>query len=411
MKVKIVQKTIQALKPPKHGRPVIVWDREIGGLGIQITSAGAVSWVLDYRIHHRRRRLTFGRSPELTVTAARDEVLGLLRDIRDGIDPMEKREQDLAEPTMAELADEYLSRYAMKEKRASSVRNDKGMLAKHILPRFGSLRVDAVSQRDIEVLHASMQSRLYRANRVLALLSKMFTLAIRWGYRDDNPVRGVKRFDEPIKERWLSREELRRFSDALDIYHDQDAADALRLLMFTGAREQEALGANWSQFDLTRAEWTRQAHSTKEKKLQHVPLNDYALELLRKMHAQSGGKKPLFPGRGGTRARVTIRRAFVQVCKLAGLAEPYSVQGRRRTLSRYRPTLRIHDLRHSFASHLVSDGVSLGLVGQLLGHSVPSTTQRYAHYSNQALRDASNRFAKALGETADEKQRPTATVH
>ena len=160
------------------------------------------------------------------------------------------------------------------------------------------------------------------------------------------------------RERWLPAEELRRFADALDSYHDQGAADALRLLMFTGAREQEALGADWSQFYLERGEWTKPAHCTKEKKIAHVPLNDYALALLRKMHPQSG-RGPLFPGASG-KARVTIRRPFIQVCKAAGLAEPYSVKGKRRTITRYKPTLRIHDLRHSFASHLVSDGVDLG---------------------------------------------------
>src|SRR5271157_6111813 len=112
MKVKITQKTVQALKPPKHGsRPVIVWDREIRGLGLQITSAGTLSWVLDYRFHHERYRIAFGRSPELTVTAARDEALLLLRDVRNGINPKYKREQDLAAPKIAQLAEQYLSRY------------------------------------------------------------------------------------------------------------------------------------------------------------------------------------------------------------------------------------------------------------------------------------------------------------
>jgi integrase len=402
MKARIVQQTVKGLKAPAQGN-AILWDREIHGFGVRITSAGAVAFILDYRFRRRKRRYTIGRSPELSATAARDEALLLLRGIRNGIDPLEKRQQDLAEPTMADLAAEYLSRYAKKEKRAGSVRNDKGMLANIILPRFGSLRVDAVNQRYIETLHASMEPTPYHANRVLSLLSRMFSLAVKWEHRADNPVHGITRFDEPIKERWLPKEELRRFSDALDAYHDQDAADALRLLMLTGAREQEALGAEWPQFDLTRGEWTKPAHCTKENKIAHVPLNDYALALLRKMHAKSGGNGPLFPGRGG-RARVTIRRPFIQVCKAAGLAEPYSVKGKRRTITRYRPTLRVHDLRHSFASHLVSDGVSLELVGKLMGHTVPSTTQRYAHYSDEALRAATNRFGKVLDETASGKQ-------
>ncbi len=232
----------------------------------------------------------------------------------------------------------------------------------------------------------------------------MFTLAIKWRFRDANPVRGVQRFPEPRKERWLPAEELRRFSDALDSYHDQDAADALRLLAFTGAREQEALGADWTQFDLARGTWTKPAHCTKEKRIAHVPLNDFAVALLRKMRAKSGGSGPLFPGATGNgKARVTIRRPFVQVCKTAGLGAAYQVEGKRRTLSRWRPSLRIHDLRHAFASHLVSDGVDLGQVGKLMGHTRPETTQRYAHYSQDALRDASNRFGKVF-QPADGKK-------
>src|ERR1019366_7632292 len=361
MKRRIVQQTILKLSPPKQGNR-IEWDAEIPGFGVRITSAGVVAFVLDYRIHARKRRYTIGRHPEVTATAARARAIELRLKISNGIDPLEEREQERAEPTKGNLAAEYLSRYAKKEKRASSLRNDKGMLANIILPRFGSLRVKSINQRDIDTLHASLESTPYHANRVLSLLSRMFTLAIKWGYRADNPVHGIRRFDEPIKERWLPAEEIRRFSDALDCYRDQDAADALRLLLFTGAREQEALGADWTQFDLARGEWTKPAHCTKEKKIAHVPLNEYALALLRKMHAKSDRKGPLFPGANG-KARVTIRRPFVQVCKAAGLAEPYSVQGKRRTITRYRPTLRIHDLHHSFASHLVSDGADLGQVG------------------------------------------------
>jgi integrase len=148
------------------------------------------------------------------------------------------------------------------------------------------------------------------------------------------------------------------------------------------------LNAEWSQFDLKRATWTKPSHNTKQKKIEHVPLNKAALQILERM-AKRGATGYLFPGSvSESRARVTLRRPWVQVCKAAGLVSSYQVIGNKRVLTRYRPLYRIHDLRHSFASHLVSKGTSLHIVGKLLGHTQPQTTQRYAHVADQALREA-----------------------
>jgi integrase len=261
-----------------------------------------------------------------------------------------------------------------------------------IRPRLGNLRLKAVAKRDIEALHASLKGTPYRANRVLAVLSKMFSLAIEWEWRTDNPVRGVQRFREHRRERWLTPEEFQRFTQALDAYPNQNAADALRLLLLTGARENEVLKAEWPQFNLQRGRWTKPSHHTKEKKEEHIPLSVPALELLKRMRPKNAAG-PLFPGTNG-RARVTIRRPWVQACKAAGLVETESVKGKRRMITQYRPTVRIHDLRHSYASYLASSGVSLSVVGKLLGHTQPQTTARYAHVQDEAMRDATNRFGE-----------------
>ena len=115
------------------------------------------------------------------------------------------------------------------------------MIEKIIVPKLGKLRVKSIGKKDIESLHTALKTTPYRANRVLALLSKMFTLATQWGLRGDNPARGVPRFHEDRRERWLSEEEVRRFSNSLDNYSHQNAANALRLLLLTGAREGEVL--------------------------------------------------------------------------------------------------------------------------------------------------------------------------
>jgi integrase len=386
---RVTQKIISKLVPPGEGNR-IHYDSEIPGFGVRITSAAAISFVLNYRIHGRERRLTIGRHPELTATAARERALQFRARILDGHDPLEEREQDRSQPTVGQLAKQYLDEYAVTHKRPTSLRNDRQMIEGIIVPLIGGLRLKSVGKRDIQSLHASLKNTPYRANRVLSLLSKMFALAKDWEGMTENPARGITRFHEDRRERWLSSEELGRFFEALNSYQDQNAANALRLLLLTGAREGEILKADWTQFDLKRGIWTKPSHHTKQKKMQHVPLSSAAIDLLRTMKKATGAGA-LFPGAHG-KVRVTLRRPWVQACKAAGLCEETTLKGKRRTITRHRPTVRIHDLRHTYASHLVSTGTSLQIVGKLLGHTQPQTTARYAHVADEALRAATNNF-------------------
>lgn len=387
---RISQRNIKTLHAPQRGNRV-EWDGEIPGFGVCITRSGVKSFVLSYRINGRKRRYTIGRCSEWSADAARNRAIELKQEIRNGKDPLQEKQRASGEPTISELATQYLERHAETHKRASGRRNDRQMLRGIVLPRLGSFQLKAVGRRDIETLHASLKATPYRANRVLSLLSKMFSLAMEWGWRSDNPVRGIPRFHEDKRERWLTVDELRRIDIALDAYPDQRAANVIRMLLMTGAREGEVLKADWTQFDLKRGIWTKPSHHTKQKKIEHVPLGADVLKLLHSMKQKAAG--PLFPGTNGS-ARVTIRRPWVQVCKAAGLVEVLTLKGKRRTINRYRPTLRIHDLRHTYASHLVSDGVSLQVVGKLLGHTNPQTTNRYAHVADEALRKATNRFGE-----------------
>ncbi len=157
MKVRIVQRTIQNLAPPKRGN-LVTWDTEIPGFGVRITSTGVIAFVLDYRLNGRKRRFTIGRHPELSATAARERTLELRRGILDGRDPLERRAQDRDQPTLNELATEHLERHALAHKRPSSIRNDRQMIDVIIRPRLVSLPVKAVSKRDLELLHTSLKA-------------------------------------------------------------------------------------------------------------------------------------------------------------------------------------------------------------------------------------------------------------
>lgn len=282
-------------------------------------------------------------------------------------------------------------------KRPRSVVEDKAMLHTIILPRLGQIRASSITHRDVSELHATLKGTPYRANRVLALLHKMFSFAAvgddnEWGVTR-NPSAGIPRFHEEKRERWLSEEEFERLVVAMQEYPERCAAEAnvsekqheslrkearramnaIRLIVVTGCRKGEALTAMWTDF--ARGVWTKPSHHTKQKRVEHVPLNEQALALLETLPRDG---EYLFPGRTG--AHLTdLKGPWAKVSHFADLSG-----------------VRIHDLRHSFASHLVSSGVSLPIVGKLLGHTQPQTTARYAHLADNPLREAANRFPVVL---------------
>jgi integrase len=295
-------------------------------------------------------------------------------------------------PTLKDLSSEYLDKYAAPKKRPKSVRDDRAMLDNIVLPKLGSQKVAAVGRREIESLHAALQDRPYQANRVLALLSKMFNLAHQWGWRTDNPVKGIKRYDEDKRHRWLQDDELKRLCAVLDAHPNQRAANAIRLQLLTGARLGEVLNARKADFDLDRGVWTKPSHQTKQKRTEHLPLSAQAVALVASMLEPSApGQVYLFPGNVAGEPLRDIKKFWATAMRQAGIAN-----------------YRRHDNRHTYASHLVSSGLSLEVVGRLLGHTNPSTTKRYAHLADDPLRAATGRFGvkvagprKPVGETTD----------
>lgn len=395
MSRRITADLVKKLKPGAAQR--IIFDSQVPGFGARITPAGAISFTLDYWIHGRQRRYTIGRYPEESPESARNKALDLRRAISEGKDPLERRVLDRAVPNVADLAREYMERHSLPYKRPSSIQADKEMIEGIIGPKIGRLRVDSIGHRDIQDLHLQLKATPYRANRVLALLSSMFAHAILWGKEDaryesttENPVHGIKKFPEEKRERWLDDAELKRLRDALDQHPDENAADAIRLILVTGARKGEVLSATRDRFDLDRAVWTKPSHHTKQKKTEHVPLSADALAIVKRAIAYSekaeAGCRFLFPGKPEGRQRdggkiehplLNLKNDWHDIVKAADLAG-----------------VRIHDLRHSYASHLVSNGASLPIVGRLLGHTQPQTTARYAHFADDPLRQATEQFSE-----------------
>jgi integrase len=347
----------------------------VKGFGIRITAGGALAFVLNYRIAGRERRLTIGSFPEWSTKAAREEAKKLRREIDGGHDPLAERIAEREAPTVNELIERYRADHASRKRQRSRI-EDESLMRQWINPELGSLKVIEIRRSDVERLHRKITASgtPIRANRTITLLSRMLTLAMRWEMRDDNPASGIERNHEEARQRFLSGEELRRLIEAIAVHPNQAAANAVRLLLLTGARRSEVLGATWDQFDLETGVWTKPSAHTKQKRVHRVPLSGPARQLLTEMKAAAEQRKPspyLFPGRGVDGPMVEIKIAWSALRKAAGLND-----------------MRLHDLRHTYASVLASAGLSLPVIGALLGHTQPGTTARYAHLFDDPLRRA-----------------------
>ena len=357
------------------GTEAIHWDASLPGFGVRVKPSGQKSFVIQYRNREtgRSRRRTIGQyGPLMTFNQAKEEARKMLSDAARGADPIEELRTKRSAPTLDDLANRYLRDHAIPKKRAGSVRNDRSMLDRHILPRLGRRKVFEIRMENIQSLHNAMRSTPYQANRVLALLSKMFSLSVRWRLRPDNPTVGIEKYGEEKRHRWLSDAELVRLTSALDDHPNQIAADAIRLQLLTGARIGEILRAKWSEFDLERGIWIKPSHHTKQKRTEHLPLSRAAVALVSEMYnKRSASSVHLCPNRTGIAPIADLKRFWRSITEHANLND-----------------YRIHDNRHTHASHLVSSGTSLPIVGRLLGHTNPSTTQRYAHLADDPLREA-----------------------
>jgi integrase len=382
---------VKRLPAPDKGAK-ITYDGDVPGFGARVTAGDVRAFVLNYVVKAtgRERRYTIGQFPDWTTGAARDEARKLRKLIDQGGDPLGAIEEERAAPTMAELIDRFEKEH-LPRKRPGTAADYGSMLANHIRPHFGAhTKARDVTFADIDRLHhkiTAVGSRR-RANTVVAVISKMMSLAIRWGMRSDNPCKGIERNPETKRKRYLSGPELGRLTAALAAHPDKAMADIVRLLLLTGARRGEVLGMRWADVDLTAGMWTKPASVTKQKAEHQVPLSAPARQLLAEIADRQ--RKPLgefvFAGNGDRGHVVEIKRAWRTITKVA------DIEG-----------LRIHDLRHSFASELVSSGASLPLIGALLGHSNPTTTSRYAHLFDDPQRAAVERVGAAISAAANPK--------
>ena len=364
-------------------------DSELRGFGVRILPSGAHSYFVRYRRGGQRRRISLGSHGALTPEQARAQAIQLLARVGAGEDPAASRQSGNHIVTVADLAKRFDEEHIAVRLKPASALSYRDNLRRHVLPTIGNLRATDVARADVAKLHHDLRHSRYQANRSLALMSKMFNLAEVWGLRPDgsNPCRHVKKYKEEKRERYLSADELARLGETLRECEEggesQSTVNLIRLLLLTGCRLNEILTLKWEHVDLENGALHLPDSKTGEKTVHFGPATVECLAGIERVEDNPWvitGKLPsshlVNPGKPWRRIRARAELDDV----------------------------RIHDLRHTFASMAVSSGEGLPMIGKLLGHTQVQTTARYAHLFNepikQAAADVSANIAAALGEEA-----------
>ncbi len=404
--IRIGKRAVENLTP--RTKDSYFWDTELSGFGVKISPKGMRTYIVQYRsgVGGRKapsRRVTIGRhgSP-WSAEQARGEARRVLGLAATGYDPAAEKSKARNEPNIAELCDLYLEN-GVGTKKASTVATDKGRIERHIKPLLGRKKVPDVTRADIQRFlqdvasgktakdvktgsrgRAIVKGGKGTATRTVGLLGGIFSFAIDRGLRDDNPVIGVKRFPDRKCERFLSLEELSRLGTSLQKAADDGenaiAVAAVRLLILTGCRKSEILALKWDWIDWERGCLRLPDSKTGAKK---VPLGVPALDLLASLPKIEGNSHVL-PGSGANGFYTGLPKFWERLRLRAGLDD-----------------VRLHDLRHSFASVAAAGGDSLIVIGAMLGHKDSATTARYAHLANDTLRLAATRTANQIAAAMD----------
>jgi integrase len=395
--LRITKRIVDSLQPGQ-----IVWDEDVSGFGARLQRR-RVSFVLKYSIHGRQRFYTIGRHGIITIEEARNAAKRLIGLIASGIDPAEKRDASSRNTqllTTQQLCELYLSEGpAFKpNKRQASWATDRSNITRQIVPVLGCVPALAVTSADVVRFVASVTRGDTRidertgprgraiveggrgaAARSLAVLGAIFNFAIHLGLMSTNPAKGVKAAKPESPGRFLSDEEWHRLGDAIQAAREQGRnatiLDALLLIALTGCRKSEITKLTWDEIDLDR-HVLRLGHSKVGPRM--VPLGDEAVALIRRLK-EARQSDWVFPSRRGAGPIVGIQKAWTDLRKSANL-----------------PGLRIHDLRHSFASEAINSGASLFITGAILGHRQASTTQKYAHLRAAPVREVANGTAARI---------------
>mgnify|MGYP001078271821 FL=1 len=381
---KLTKRTIEALDVRESD--YFVWDSELPGFGVRVLPSGRKKFVLQYRYGKTSRRMGIGQFGAITVDQARGLALQGLAKLRQDIDPLAEVRERRTAITVKELSERFDAEHIAVHLKATTAKEYRRNLKLFILPAIGQKRILDVTRADIAKFHHDSRDRPYQANRNIEIISKMFNLAELWGLRPDgtNPRRHIKKYPEKKRERFFSEGELGAIGRVLDEMEVErielpSAIAAVRLLLFTGCRLREILTLKWSYVDLDRSALHLPDSKTGAK---IVSIGNAAVEVLKKLDRDPDNVF-VITGRVPGQHLTDLQPFWQRVRGRAGLKDA-----------------RIHDIRHTFASVAVSSGMSLPIIGKLLGHTQVQTTARYAHLARapqiEAANDITSRIAGSL---------------
>ena len=363
-------------------RQYILWDDVIPGFGLRVYPTGRKSFVLSYRANRRKRLYTIGPYGVLTLKQARERAKLLLASVLDGQDPAKDRQLKAKERTFSELCDAYLEQHAKVHKK--TWKEDERRINKCLRPRWQTLRVSAIDQHDVVLLHHEIGKRHpYEANRTVELLKSIYAKAMAWGYlprHHDNPTAGITLFKEEKRDRWLTGDEMPRVAEAIAAEANVYVQAAIWLYLFTGVRKSELLNAQWADVDLDRGEL--RLPDTKSGRTHYVSLSLPAIELLSRV-PRIAGNPYVLPGHKAAQHLVNIDKPWQRIRNRAACDD-----------------VRLHDLRRTVGSWLAQSGNSLHLIGRILNHQQSSTTEVYARFAQNHLREALDRHGQQILDTA-----------
>ncbi|GEQ96640.1 integrase [Iodidimonas gelatinilytica] len=379
MTIKLTKRIIDAATA--QDKDYMLWDAEVKGFGLRVYASGIKSYIIQYRNAAKRtRKLTLGQHGVLTPDEARKLARDKLMSVTHGEDPSAERQDFVRSPTVADLCDRFISTHVERHCKPVTIREYRRCIEIFIKPTIGHMKAVEVERRHISALHAKHGSTPYQANRTLSVLSILFNKTEEWGLRPDgsNPCRHVKKYPEEKKERYLTRDEIAALLATLD---ERQAAGlenmffvaGIKLLLFTGARLGEIQTAKW---DYVRGNVMELPDSKTGKK--RIYLGTAALEVLARLPKLEGNPHIIAGAKDGGYL-TDFQKPWRRVRAAAGLND-----------------VRIHDLRHTFASYAASSGESLHMTGKLLGHSQAQTTMRYAHLADAPMLEAAERVSQAI---------------
>jgi len=373
---KITKRSVDAATPAD--KEFFLWDDVLKGFGLRVYPSGRKMYLAQFRVGGRLRRVNIGLHGPLTPDMARTAAMKHLSEVRLGGDPANERDRRKASPTMKDFGTRFLSDHVALHCKASTYREYERSIQLFINPKIGSHRIIDITRADVVGLHQSMKHVPYQANRTLGVLSVMFTVAHTWDVRTDgvNPCWKVKRYKEEKRERYLTRDELARLGKVLSEARDEpEAVNCIRLLLLTGCRLSEIQTLKWDYID-DMAGVLRLPDSKSGAKL--VPIGKAAIDVLEAI-PKLAGNPYVITGRIEGQHLTDMQKPWRRLRKRAGL-----------------DGLRIHDLRHSFASDALELGQDLTMIGRLLGHSQVQTTARYAHLKTDPIRSAADAVSEAV---------------